>query len=101
MTEQDIQDSAARGAVEAPRSRRDVRVGDASDIGHASISALNATGLRGIVFQEVFGPDAMLAKEQLAKLQAKVEVLRTQETHRARVGVSPHAPYTGERIAVS
>jgi 5-methylthioadenosine/S-adenosylhomocysteine deaminase len=55
---------------------------------------IREVGLRGIVFQESFGPDARLVEENFAKLQAKVLELREVETPLVRVGVSPHAPYT-------
>lgn len=93
MTREDLNDSATGGAVEALRAGVTC-VGDASDVGAASLHALRATHLRGVVFQEAFGPDARLANEQFAKLREKVMALRALETPRARVGVSPHAPYT-------
>ena len=58
------------------------------------MKALRAVGLRGTVFQESFGPDPKLARENFAKLTAKVSLLREMETALVRVGVSPHAPYT-------
>lgn len=56
--------------------------------------ALIDTGLRGIVFQESFGPDPRLVQENFEKLQQKVARLRELETSLVKVGVSPHAPYT-------
>ncbi|HYY41713.1 MAG TPA: amidohydrolase family protein, partial [Pyrinomonadaceae bacterium] len=50
--------------------------------------------LRGTVFQEVFGPDARMAREQWAKSRALIDSLRAHETALVRVGISPHAPYT-------
>lgn len=93
MTPEDFYIAAAWGAIEAARAGITC-VGDASDIGSASLAALRAVGLRGTVYQEVFGPDPRLAAEQLAKLQDKVVNLREGETDLVRVGVSPHAPYT-------
>ena len=93
MTPDDLYVSAAWGAVEAARAGITC-VGDASDAGLASIAALRDVGLRGTVYQEVFGPDPRLAGEQFAKLQDKVENLRAGESGLVRVGVSPHAPYT-------
>ena len=51
-------------------------------------------GLRGIVFQESFGPDPRLVDENVHKLKTKVAELREIESALVRVGVSPHAPYT-------
>ncbi len=51
-------------------------------------------GLRGIVFQESFGPDPLLAAENFTKLERKIERLRELETSLVKCGVSPHAPYS-------
>jgi 5-methylthioadenosine/S-adenosylhomocysteine deaminase len=56
--------------------------------------ALNDVGLRGIVYQESFGPDPRQAEENFEKLREKISVLRGLETGLVRAGVSPHAVYT-------
>src|ERR1044072_7763531 len=56
--------------------------------------ALQDVGLRGIMFQESFGPDSRLVAENFGKLRAKVAELREIENDLVRVGVLPHAPYT-------
>jgi len=93
MTTDDILDSATWGACEAARAGI-TSVGDASDSAAMSVSALRAVGLRGIVFQESFGPDPTLAMQNFEALKTKVAALKENETERVRVGVSPHAPYT-------
>ncbi len=93
MTVDDLRVSASWGACEAARAGVTC-VADASDAGLQSINALRDVGLRGIVFQESFGPDPRLAQENFEKLTAKVAVLRERETSLVNVGVSPHAPYT-------
>jgi cytosine/adenosine deaminase-related metal-dependent hydrolase len=93
MTPDDLYVSAAWGAVEAARAGITC-VGDASDAASESMRALRDAGLRGIVYQESFGPDAKLARENFEKLREKVLRLRELESERVRVGVSPHAPYT-------
>jgi 5-methylthioadenosine/S-adenosylhomocysteine deaminase len=93
MTTDDLNVSAAWGACEAARAGVTC-VADASDSAFESISALRDVGLRGIVFQESFGPDPRLAKENFEKLKAKVARLRERETDLVQSGVSPHAPYT-------
>ncbi len=93
MTPDDLYVSAAWGAVEAARAGITF-VGDASDAASQSMQALRDAGLRGIVYQESFGPDAKLARENFEKLREKVLRLREFESERVRVGVSPHAPYT-------
>ena len=93
MTADDLYISAAWGAVEAARAGV-TTMADASDAASASMRALKSVGLRGIVYQESFGPDPRLAKENFEKLREKIAVLRDHETELVRVGVSPHAVYT-------
>ncbi|HKG48060.1 MAG TPA: amidohydrolase family protein [Pyrinomonadaceae bacterium] len=93
MTPDDIRVSATWGACEAVRAGI-TRVDDASDSAMMSMLALREVGLRGVVYQESFGPDARLASENFEKLKTKVEELRAVESELVRAGVSPHAPYT-------
>ena len=55
MTPDDLYVSAAWGACEAARAGV-TALGDASDSALTSMHAFRAVGLRGIVFQESFGP---------------------------------------------
>jgi 5-methylthioadenosine/S-adenosylhomocysteine deaminase len=93
MTADDLKVSASWGACEAARAGVTC-VADASDAALQSLSALDDVGLRGIVFQESFGPDPRLAHENFEKLTTKIAGLRERETSLVNVGVSPHAPYT-------
>ena len=93
MTADDLKVSASWGACEAARAGVTC-VADASDAALQSMSALDDVGLRGIVFQESFGPDPRLAHENFEKLTTKIAGLRERETSLVNVGVSPHAPYT-------
>ncbi len=93
MTEQDHYVSAAWGACEAARAGITC-VGDAGDSAYHNMRALRDTGLRGIAYQESFGPDPKLAEDNVAALRTKVSRLRELESPLVRVGVSPHAPYT-------
>ena len=93
MTPDDIHVSATWGACEAVRAGVTC-VGDASDSALLSMSALQDVGLRGVVYQESFGPDARLAQENFEKLKVKVGKLRERESRLVQAGVSPHAPYT-------
>ncbi len=93
MTPDDIRVSATWGACVAVRAGITC-VGDASDSAMMSMLALKDVGLRGVVFQESFGPDPRLVRENFDKLKAKVSELRSVAGELVRVGVSPHAPYT-------
>jgi cytosine/adenosine deaminase-related metal-dependent hydrolase len=93
MTPDDLYVSTAWGACEAVRAGVTC-TGDASDSGLTSMHAIRDLGMRGVVFQESFGPDERLANENFAKLQTKVLQLREQETPLVKAGVSPHSPYT-------
>ncbi|HEY0407546.1 MAG TPA: amidohydrolase family protein [Pyrinomonadaceae bacterium] len=93
MTPDDLYISAAWGAIEAARAGVTC-VGDASDAASSSLRALVDVGLRGIVYQEAFGPDPRLAREQFDKLREKMAALRSYASALVRPGVSPHAPYT-------
>lgn len=93
MTPDDLYASSAWGACEAVRAGVTC-VADASDSAYESMTSLRDVGLRGIVFQESFGPDPRFAKENFEKLKTKVARLRECETSLVKCGVSPHAPYT-------
>ncbi len=93
MTSDDRYVSAAWGAIEAVRAGV-TAMADASDGANESMNALRDVGLRGIVFQESFGPDPRLANDNFAKLAEKVARLAELQTPLVKVGVSPHAPYT-------
>jgi cytosine/adenosine deaminase-related metal-dependent hydrolase len=56
--------------------------------------AMREAGVRGIMYQEVFGPDPAQCAESMAGLREKVGSLRYLETPLVRLGISPHAPYT-------
>jgi cytosine/adenosine deaminase-related metal-dependent hydrolase len=60
----------------------------------AVVEALRESGVRGIMFQEVFGPDPTQCDASMAELRDRVAEARAVETSLVRVGVSPHAPYT-------
>jgi len=60
----------------------------------AVMRALHDLGGRGIVYQEVFGPDPRALNESMRELENAVSQLRRLATSQLRVGVSPHAPYT-------
>jgi cytosine/adenosine deaminase-related metal-dependent hydrolase len=56
--------------------------------------AMRDAGVRGIMYQEVFGPDPSHAETAMRELEERVEALRIEQTELVSLGVSPHAPYT-------
>jgi 5-methylthioadenosine/S-adenosylhomocysteine deaminase len=93
MSAEDRYVSAAWGAVEAARAGVTC-VGDASDSGATTMRALRDAGLRGVVYQEAFGPDAREAVAKFDHAREKVEPLREGQTSLVTLGLSPHSPYT-------
>lgn len=86
--------SAMMGAAEAVAGGV-TTVGECTDSGAALLGA-KALGLRGVVYQEVFGIDESEPVSQIINdLDLKVRALRWRATgSRLKIGVSPHAPYT-------
>ena len=79
---------ATVGAYECLRSGV-TTIGDCSFAGASALAAA-ATGLRAIVYLEVFGRDAS-ALDRFHELHERAE---PAVSDRVAVGVSPHAPYT-------
>jgi cytosine/adenosine deaminase-related metal-dependent hydrolase len=85
-------DAARLGVLEGVRAGV-TTFADTCDTGVAFDAMLEA-GVRGIMFQEVFGPDPATCATALAELADKVTRLRARATDLVAPGVSPHAPYT-------
>jgi 5-methylthioadenosine/S-adenosylhomocysteine deaminase len=58
------------------------------------MQAMTELGVRGIMYQEVFGPDPSQVKIAMGELEDRVTLLDAQRTDLVDLGVSPHAPYT-------
>jgi 5-methylthioadenosine/S-adenosylhomocysteine deaminase len=84
--------SARWGALEAIRSGVST-VADGSDSGQV-LDILIESGLRGIVYHEVFGPDERELPASMEGLKRALDAMAPRATERVRLGVSPHAPYT-------
>jgi len=85
-------DSARYGVEEGLRAGI-TTFADTSDSA-VGLQAMREAAVRGIVYQEVFGPDPAQCEKSIADLREKIAGLRYLETPLVRVGVSPHAPYT-------
>jgi cytosine/adenosine deaminase-related metal-dependent hydrolase len=66
----------------------------ATEASGAAVGAMTASGVRGVVYQEVFGPDPGQVEESMRALRDQVERLVESAGNLVRIGVSPHAPYT-------
>jgi cytosine/adenosine deaminase-related metal-dependent hydrolase len=60
----------------------------------SSLEALKRAGLRGTVYQEIFGIDDTHLEETLADMHERLERLRREAPAQVGVGVAPHATYT-------
>ena len=58
------------------------------------MQAMGELGVRGIMYQEVFGPDPSQSSGAMRELEERVEKLQGAQTELVSLGVSPHAPYT-------
>ena len=115
LSEDDILTSALLGAIEAVRAGV-TTVADPMDIG-TSLDAVLATGLRGVLYQEVFSPKPEEAEQALESLKRKMVLLESRlarwpeesrlqasvldgpgaiprRCQRVTLGVSPHALFT-------
>lgn len=60
----------------------------------AALRALAELGGRGVVYQEVFGPDPAHVERSMDELRVALDALRSLAGPQRRLGVSPHAPYS-------
>src|SRR5688500_2420763 len=58
------------------------------------IDAMREYGVRGIMYQELFGPDPRQCDASVADFRTKLAKHRGRTSDLVKVGISPHAPYT-------
>ncbi|MGQ0713089.1 MAG: amidohydrolase family protein [Gemmatimonadaceae bacterium] len=92
LTPKSMLDSAKLGIAEGLRAGV-TTFADTCDSGVA-LEAMHAMGVRGIMYQEVFGPEPEARDEAMASLRRKLDIHRTLRSPLLTLGVSPHAPYT-------
>ena len=92
LTEEDHLWAARWTAIEAMRAG--ITTLGCTEASTAAARALGEAGMRGTVYQEVFGPDPEQAGEGIAALRDCVLALRAGQEGLVRIGISPHAPYT-------
>jgi 5-methylthioadenosine/S-adenosylhomocysteine deaminase len=94
LSTEDWRASAVWGAAEAVAGGV-TTLGDCTDSGAAHFGA-KTLGMRGIIYQEVFGIDEQQTVAEIVQdLKAKVaQWTRESEGTLLTVGISPHAPYT-------
>lgn len=66
----------------------------ATEMSGAGARAMSRAGMRGIQFQEVFGPDPAQVRASISEAEEAVGRLRDGVSDLVTVGISPHAPYT-------
>lgn len=89
----DWADSATLGALEAVRSGI-TTVADISDSG-ASVDAVHASGLRGVIYREVSTMDTKAVDAAMGRALADMDGWRARtDSTRVSVGIAPHSPYT-------
>jgi len=58
------------------------------------MQAMNELGVRGVMYQEVFGPDPSQVQVAMNDLENRINDLVKLQNKLVTLGVSPHAPYT-------
>ena len=59
-----------------------------------AMQAMVDLGVRGVMYQEVFGPDPSRCEAAMTDLIKLLDAFQPQQTDLVSLGISPHAPYT-------
>ena len=89
----DVFRAGARWGVLESYAHGITTTGDTGRTGE-SARAMADLGMRGVAYQEVFGPDPAQLDASLQGLQAALKSLDPCASERLAIGVSPHAPFT-------
>jgi 5-methylthioadenosine/S-adenosylhomocysteine deaminase len=92
LTPADYRASARWGVLESFAAGI-TTTGDTGSSGEPAI-AMAELGARGVVYQEVFGPDPAGCEAALQGLARALDRIRPYTSARVEAGISPHAPYT-------
>jgi 5-methylthioadenosine/S-adenosylhomocysteine deaminase len=92
MDQESLLDSARFGIVEGLEAGITTYADTCSS--GVAMQAMREAGVRGVMYQEVFGPDPSQATIAMRELEDRVEALGREQTELVSLGVSPHAPYT-------
>jgi 5-methylthioadenosine/S-adenosylhomocysteine deaminase len=89
----DVFRAGARWGVLESYAHGITTTGDTGRTGEAA-RAMAELGMRGVAYQEVFGPDPAQLDASIQGLQAALKALDPLASERLAIGVSPHAPFT-------
>jgi cytosine/adenosine deaminase-related metal-dependent hydrolase len=92
LDEQMLLDSARFGLVEGLEAGITTYADTCSS--GVVMQAMREHGVRGLMYQEVFGPDPSHCDAAMRDLQDRLAKLAPEQTDLVTLGVSPHAPYT-------
>jgi cytosine/adenosine deaminase-related metal-dependent hydrolase len=92
LSTEDLLDSARAGLEEGVLAGV-TTYADTCDSG-VVLDAMREYGVRGIMYQELFGPDPAQCSQSIAEYRTKLAAHRAKTSDLVQVGISPHAPYT-------
>jgi cytosine/adenosine deaminase-related metal-dependent hydrolase len=92
LTEDMLLDSARFGIIEGLQAGVTTYADTCSS--GVVMRAMRDQGVRGTMYQEVFGPDPAQAAAAMRELEGRIVQLEAEQTDLVKLGISPHAPYT-------
>lgn len=92
LTDEMLLDSARFGIVEGLEAGVTTYADTCSS--GVVMRAMRELGVRGVMYQELFGPDPAQADVVMRELEDRIVKLEAEQTDLVTLGISPHAPYT-------